>query len=442
LMLNPNVLYMQATPMSELDLLCFAVIAVYYATRWAKTLAAPDLVKCALATAAGTLVRYDGWALAAAICVTVIFVAWRRRGRLFAESNLLLYAILGFAGCAAWLIYEMVIFGSPLEFLNGPYSASAQQRQIRDTGSLLTYHNVPLALHVYAQTVIDNAGMPLCIAALAGILWWTLRTKLRLTALPAYAALVPFGFNCLALVLGITVIRTPEILSNGHAEYFNMRYGMMMLPAVALFAALLAARSRLLLSTLVALALIFGFASTFQAQPYVLGDPLRGNRVVYDLWLQQAHWLAAHYHGGEILISGAPFSVTMFYTGLSEHDFLTDGDGTQFHVALNTPQDAAAWVVMDSGSGTFDPVWTALHNRTDWRQYYVLAATIGTAQIYERITPGTGTTNGPGAPPSAASTSSAARAAAENLGFDAGLAVSRALAVHLSAQQNTAGGAA
>src|SRR5262245_41393540 len=51
LMLNPSVLYMQSTPMSELDLICFAVVAIYYAVRWVRTFDAGDLVKCALATA-------------------------------------------------------------------------------------------------------------------------------------------------------------------------------------------------------------------------------------------------------------------------------------------------------------------------------------------------------------------------------------------------------
>ncbi|HEX5569889.1 MAG TPA: glycosyltransferase family 39 protein, partial [Ktedonobacterales bacterium] len=89
LMLNPSILYMQATPMSEMDLICFAVVAVYYACRWSVTLEAPDLTKCAAAVAAGTLIRYDGWALAVALLVIVVAIAWLKRGRLFAEASAL-----------------------------------------------------------------------------------------------------------------------------------------------------------------------------------------------------------------------------------------------------------------------------------------------------------------------------------------------------------------
>lgn len=440
LMLNPNVLYMQATPMSELDLLCFAVVAVYYAARWAQTLDAPDLVKCALATAAGTLVRYDGWALAVALLVAIVFIAWRRRGRTFAESNLLLYAALGFAGCAAWVIYQQVIFGNPLEFLSGPYSASVQQNQIKEQGDLFTFHNAPLSLHIYTQSVIDNAGLPLCIAALIGLVWWILRARHNRSALPALAALVPFGFNCLSLVLGISVLETPEIPTVGHAVFYNVRYGLMMLPAVALFAALLAARSRLLFSGLLALVLIFGFTATVQSPPYLVRDPLSTLEQTHYTLLQEAHWLATHYHGGEILISSAPYAPVMFDSGLPESDFLTDGDGTLFHDALRAPQNSAAWIVMDP-TAAYDPVWAALNTRTDWRQYYAFAATVGSMQIYERITPGTGTAASGAAASRAAGVSGTARTVAQAAGFATGLATSRALIVDLTSRTPSAGGA-
>src|SRR5579862_6712554 len=118
--------------MYEMDLICCAVVAIYYAVRWVRTFHPADLVKAAIATAAGTLVRYDAWALALALTVVVLFVAWRARGRVVAEANLLLFGVMGFAGCAAWLIYQQVIFGDPLEFLTGPYSAKAQEQQIQN----------------------------------------------------------------------------------------------------------------------------------------------------------------------------------------------------------------------------------------------------------------------------------------------------------------------
>ena len=441
LVLNPNVLYMQATPMTEIDLICLAIIAVYYITRWARTFEAPDLVKGACATAAGTLVRYDGWALAAALFVVIIVVAWRARGRLFAESSMLLYVTLGFAGCVAWLIYEQIIFGNALDFLNGPYSAEAQQSHIRDAGLLASYHHPLLALHLYAQTVVDSVSLPLCLLALIGALWWAVGNWQHVNALPVAAALVPLGFNWLSLVLGISVIHTPEIPTNGAAISFNVRYGMMMIPAAALFVGLLGARLRPLLPVIGALALAFGLVSSLASVPYVLSEPLYGNRESRAITLQQAAWLSAHYQGGAILIGEGPFDNMIFFTNLPERDFLSDGAGPAFHAALQEPQNAATWVIMDPDAA-YDPVWTALGQRGDWRQYYTLVATIGTAQIYERGSPGVSTAaSGAAASQAAGDVSSATRAVTQAAGFATGLATSRALIVDLTTRTPSAGGA-
>jgi hypothetical protein len=389
LMLNPNMLYMQSTPMSELDLICFAVIAIYYAVRWARAFDADDLVKCALATAAGTLVRYDGWALALALLVVVGVVAWRTRGRLIAESQVLLYSGLGLAGCAAWIIYQIVIFKNPFDFLNGPYSASTQQQTAALSAGLPTDHNALLSLSVYTHTTLDTLTWPLALAALLGLLWWIFRSRLRVSSWPVFIVLVPFAFNWLSLFLGMTTIETPEVPLNGIVTYFNVRYGMMMIPAAALFIASLATLRRELLPILlpVLLGLIFITSSPIVAgaTPYTLQDPLAGASAAGRvLSTQEGNWLASHYHGGKVLVSGGPFSGLMYESALPERAFLTDGDGGAFRAALAHPETAATWIIMTPNGGNFDPVWAALHSRSDWRQFYVLRQVIGTTQIYER----------------------------------------------------------
>jgi dolichyl-phosphate-mannose-protein mannosyltransferase len=385
LMLNPNMLYMQSTPMSELDLICFAVIAIYYAVRWARTFDADDLVKCALATAAGTLVRYDGWALALALLVVVGAMAWRLRGRLIAESHVLLYSALGLAGCAAWIIYQVVIFKSPFDFLNGPYSAGTQQQTAALSAALPTDHNALLSLSVYAHTTLDTLTWPVALAALLGLLWWIVRTRLRVSSWPVFIVLVPFAFNWLSLFLGMTTIETPEVPLNGIVTYFNVRYGMMMIPAAALFIASLATLRRELAPIILSLILLASSPVVAGVTPYTLQDPLVGvSAAGRALSTQEGHWLAAHYQGGKVLVSGGPFSGLMYESALPERTFLTDGDGEAFHAALAHPETAATWIIMTPNGGNFDPVWAALHGRSDWRQFYVLRQVIGATEIYGR----------------------------------------------------------
>jgi Gpi18-like mannosyltransferase len=64
-MLNPNVLYMQSTPMTELVLLAAVLLGSYYFVKWVHTHETSDLLLAALGTFLATLVRYEGWFLLA-----------------------------------------------------------------------------------------------------------------------------------------------------------------------------------------------------------------------------------------------------------------------------------------------------------------------------------------------------------------------------------------
>jgi hypothetical protein len=382
-MLNPNVLYMQSTPMSELDLLGLAILAVYYTLRWARNFQPADLVKSAASAAAGTLVRYDGWALVAALACIILYIAWRKGGRTLAESNLLVFGTLASVGCVGWLVYNQIIFGDALVFLGGKYSSQAMQMRLAANGGLPTLHNPLLSLHVYAQAMLDNNWLPLVLAALCGALLWAYRDRLTLRTLPLCALLVPFAFNWLSLMMGNSALDTPELPVHGVATYYNVRYGLMMLPAVAIFLAYLLHRHPLLILPGLALLVVFGVTNTFLNVPYSLEEPLHG--VVYSPWSRPAgNWVHDHYRGGNILISYASLAPVMYYANEPDGEFITDSNGGQFTEALDHPNQRAAWVVMDTDSPE-DLVSVTLGARQDWEQYYILAQSFGPVRIYQRI---------------------------------------------------------
>jgi len=376
---------------------------VYYTAQWAHTFQPADLVKAAAAVLCGTLVRYDGWALAVTLASIVLYIAWRKRGRPFAESSVILYGVLGFAGCVGWLIYNQIILGNALAFYNGPSSTKAQQSQLAKSGGLPSLHNPGLSLHVYAQAALDNLWFPLACCAILGLIMWMARTRFALSSLPLYALLVPFAFNWLSLVLGISIVETPEIRVNGVATYFNVRYGMMMIPAAALFISYLGCRHRLLVSGALAILLGFTVAGTFIGTPYVLQDPMHG--IGQEAASQTiGTWLHEHYRGGNLLLSYTPFAPVMFRTNLPDGDFITDSNGAEFTSALAHPERATVWIVMDDGN-VADPVWTALGKRQDWRQHFLLRQTFDSDEIYERIDSLIGPSAGAPAPASTATPS-------------------------------------
>jgi Dolichyl-phosphate-mannose-protein mannosyltransferase len=382
-MVNPSVLYMQSTAMSELDLLCAAILGIYYLLQWASAFHAHDLVKAAGAIAAGTLVRYDGWALAGGAVLIVAYVAWRRQGRVAGEAQTILFSTLALAGCVAWLIYNWVIFSDPLYSFTGPYSARNQEQRIAATSGLPTQHNVWLSLQEYGQAVIGTVGWPIAIVALLGLIGFVWRLRFRPGILPAYGTLVPFAFNWASLFLGISILLAPEIKIHGVGSYFNVRYGMMMIPAVALFLASWSTWRREVLVGILGLIVVFSGLNPALGTPYALRGPLHDAGRIADM--DEGKWLALHYQGGTVLMSEGPFSPMTFYSNLPDRAFLTEANGAEFRTAVAHPETSVTWIVMDSDSVNYDAVWAGLGNRQDWHQYFVLVQVTGTTQIYQRI---------------------------------------------------------
>ncbi|MET0979867.1 MAG: glycosyltransferase family 39 protein [Candidatus Saccharimonadales bacterium] len=77
-MTNPNVLYMQSTPMTELLLFACMAGMVYGMQQWAITDQSKYLVGAAVAGLMGTMTRYEAWVLLAVMTVLVVYIAWRK----------------------------------------------------------------------------------------------------------------------------------------------------------------------------------------------------------------------------------------------------------------------------------------------------------------------------------------------------------------------------
>jgi hypothetical protein len=390
-MLNPSLLYMQSTAMSEVPSLAAFVVAIYYALRLAETHHAPDLVKCAAAVAAGTLIRYENWALAFALVPTLALLAWRHRGYLLAEAWTILFSLLAFAGCVGWVIYNWVIFGDPLlSFFYGSSShaffADAPDKVIPTKGHLVG------TLQTYGLTVAGTVGWLMLAAALLGLLAFVLRRGLRPSTLPTYLTLVPFAFYWLVLYKGANTLSLPEL---GQGDYYNIRFGLAMLPAVGVFTACLVVARPRVLGGVVAASLLALTAASFVIgsvhTPFVEREARWGPSGVPTQaeGKRDAAWFAARYRGGNVLITYVNSQTMMFYLLTKHHfpdrAFITDSNGAQFDLALRHPEASVRWIVMNSdASNGVSPIWNVLHRQTPWRQHFVLRAKFDTTEIYER----------------------------------------------------------
>lgn len=250
---NPNLLYMQSTAMTEsIFLATFIWSAVYLdeflrrlypdmAGRAALLPAAKALERCALILAAAILTRYDGWVLAGIVGVIVTVAIWKTR---FSERRGLYrsYALF-LALCALvpilWLAQNYALSARPLDFLNGPYSAKAiEQRTAKagdvphpGTGNLKT--SSVFFLKASKLNVADGNWQPLMFAlALTG-------TLVAVLAASRFGVLLllwfPLPFYAYAVAYGSIPIFMPVWWPH---SYYNVRYGLELLPVFAVFVAM------------------------------------------------------------------------------------------------------------------------------------------------------------------------------------------------------------
>src|SRR6185437_5242965 len=125
--LNPNLLYLQTTAMTEPLFLCDTIWIVIWLVEWRTALdAGPAASNRLLWIVTGALIaavftRYDGWivAFAAWIAMAVTLArSGRLRSRAFVAASVLLAA-----APAAWFAYNAGFFGDWLYFDRGPFSA-------------------------------------------------------------------------------------------------------------------------------------------------------------------------------------------------------------------------------------------------------------------------------------------------------------------------------
>lgn len=408
LILNPSLMYMQTTAMSEPASVAALVAAIYYAVRLTQSHSAPDIVKCASAATVGTLIRYENWMLALGVLPVIAYAGWRHRGYLMAEAWSLLYGALAFAGCAAWVLYNWIIFHDPLlSFFYGQTSHSYYG--LASDAELPARHQPLIAFVMYGYTIIGTVGWMVAAGAVLGLALFARRHRLRATTLAAYLTLVPFAFYWIVLVAGANTENVPELHLGryGAAGYYNVRFGLLMIPAAALFAGtVVAAIPRWAQHVVVAFAPVLVVLSTFVGvavtdsnfaqprlslvTPYVEREVLQGDGAgSWKTGQEEAAWFSANYHGGNVLITYPTDPSLIFFLltkhGFPDRAFITDANEALFADAIKRPAQTVNWIVLNSDPDySANQLWLVLRDRQDFRDQFVLRKSYGTVAFYER----------------------------------------------------------
>jgi hypothetical protein len=377
---NLNILYMQSTAMTELLLLGTMTAGVYELIQWHKEDNMLRLVKSSFWVMLSTMIRYDGWFLLFFSTILIVIQAYRKHGYKAAEGAFFLFATLASFGILLWILWNWIIFKDPLYFIFGPYAAATQQQQIAAAGELATQHNLLFSIKTYFYAIIYNEGMLQTILAAIGMtLFWfdkKISSSLRMASV---ALLAPFFFNILALYLGQSVLFVQGLNGN---SWFNVRYGLMMAPTIAIFVGYLVYRLKSIKWIMVLLILFVMFFSFANRDAVTLDDAIYGASGKNVSQISDLLQAQAADEQGFVLISVASHDAVVFSSGLDMSRFIHEGDGIYWTLAVAHPAQWARWIVMRTGDPS-DETFRLLKNNKQFLNDYVLVGKYPFADLYE-----------------------------------------------------------
>lgn len=355
---NPNVLYLQSTPMTEpllLGLSCLAVLAV---DSWMRTPSAPAARWAGPLLAALFLVRYEGWFIGGALA-TVAALRLRSDG---ATAWIRLVAWPA-AAIVAFLVLSWASTGQLL-VTSGFYVADNPAR-----------HQLGAVLKDVWRVTTEMSGPIVVTLALVGLAVCALRAR------TSRSALLPF---CLVAAACLPI----GAFDVGHP--LRVRY---MVPLAAASGALAAMAIAALPSRARAVVAMVVLALALWMRPPL--DPtapmvLEAQR---EVPLQHARqpvtaYLARSYDGAPILASMEALGHYMQETsqiGLELANFVHEGNGDLWLDALASPRRHVGWVLVETRTDGRDALADRLARDPAFLDGFEVVAQGGDVTLYKRI---------------------------------------------------------
>jgi hypothetical protein len=367
--LNPGLLYMQTTAMTEPLFLAEMIWSTLLIAEHVRALkeghqerASRLLIGAGLVLVAAVFTRYDGWIFASFAWLIVAF-GIRRHLREGAGGAFVLFTVMLIAAPALWLAYNAKQFGDPFDFLRGPYSAKAIDLRTSKPGAphYPGWHSMRVAA-LYFLKASELGAVPLRAANI--LLWLTvagtavaLWTQRKLDIAVTLLLWVPLPFYAYSIAYGSVPIFIPLWWPH---SFYNTRYGMEMLPAFALFLAFLIsaccswlqARRPHAAAWAVSVAFLLIAANSyalFRAQPLVLQEAIANSRSRIPFEHSLATALLTLPPQGTILMYTSDHIGALQQAGIPLKRTINEGDYYQWPGALQNPAKAAAVVVALDG---------------------------------------------------------------------------------------------
>lgn len=409
--LNPNLQYMQTTAMNEPIFLAFFIWSLVYLdeflrgttvsqlnrgpstpaakagpsslritpveeARWDAPRLRPRqaLEYCGICMYGGALTRYDGWFSGAilGVILLVAFLRWwphaenplqrRAMSKSFVEV-LLLNALVP----VYWLIYTWAVSGNALDFANGPYSAKAIALRSTARGT----PPYPGQNHVFTAALyfLKSAQLNMGAAALgrALLVLAVIGTAIAVWRFRRFGILLllwmPLAFYGLSIAYGSVPIYIPAWYP---FSYYNVRYGLELLPVFAVFPVMVAAMLADKAATRqvrvgIWAALLVGlvgsaYMSVYASSPITLREAQVNSRGRLALEEGLANALAQLPPSSTLLMYEAEHPATLRLAGIHLRHVISENEHPDWEWALVDPAGQANYIIACKG----DPVWAAV----------------------------------------------------------------------------------
>jgi hypothetical protein len=365
-MFNPNVLYLQSTPMTESLLFALSALAVLHLTQWAMSDVLQYRAAAGWTIAAACLTRYEAWPIVATAIASAAVVKTRRGGVFTAvlheATKVALYAA---AAVAFFLLMSFTATGE--WFVSGGFYVPDAQLQGQSMAAFEAIRRGVSALG--GPRFLQYASFSIAIIAATALGWRSQSALLMPLAFVAAAALPFYAYV------------------SGHP--FRIRYEVPLIlgGAACIGAAVSLLRFAAPLVAIPMLALVMVQSPFFDPDlaPMVVEAQLdrahsKGRRVVSDC-------LRTQYDHTTIMASMG--SLAHYMQELSHHgfdlkDFVHEGSGPIWAVALNDPALAVGWVLIEEAAEGGDLLFQRAQASPTFLQRFERVCEGGNVALYRR----------------------------------------------------------
>jgi len=377
--LNPNVLYLQATPMTEPLLLGLTTLGVALLLRSAASPSVALAKEGGIVLALACLTRYEAWPVTYVALAAALWTRWRRGEPLPASTLAVLrIAVYPTAAILAFALFSRVVVGQ--WFVSSDFFVPENKAQGLP---MIAVNEIVWGARELSGRIVIALGL----AGSAALLAMGLLMKRRAGAL-------------VALSLAATAAVPWVAFMDGHP--FRIRYMVPLMAMEALGAGVLAGlvgrafQARLfgdpkrVAPQAIAAALVV-FAALFELHPFDAKAPMvleaQWDRVNAAPRHEITSCLKARYRGESIMASMGSLGHYMQETsrdGFTLRDFLHEGNGDIWLAALNTPRLYAGWLLIEEKAEGGDMLYKRARENPGFLQGFSRVCEGAGVALYER----------------------------------------------------------